>query len=171
MIVCDWGGTFPTWKCWILCTIWIHVPCNSKQEQDKGYTEKYLFFVCFLSILHIWATYQIFCSTNHLQQKHQNVLFTFYKNWKWLSRRQIWQISWPVNFFLENDNLWLLSYYLWLDKLTRRSGIILDESHLDTSGRKPSWENPRSEMKVYFTWRNRTPAEYVVWYLFEWQIT
>ena len=42
LIVCDWGGTFPTWKCWVLCTVRIHVPCDNKQEQGTGYTDKYL---------------------------------------------------------------------------------------------------------------------------------
>ena len=82
------------------CTLYesmFPVIANKNRTRD---TLKNIFFLCFLSILHIWATNQIFCSTNHLQQKHQNVLlFTFYKNRKWLSRRQIWQISWPVNFF------------------------------------------------------------------------
>ena len=36
----------------------------------------------------------------------------------------------------KNDDLGLLGYYLWLDKLTRRSGTILDRSHQDISGRK-----------------------------------
>ena len=37
---------------------------------------------------------------------------------------------------LENDDISLLGYYLWLDKLTRRSGTILDKSHQDIKGRK-----------------------------------
>ena len=81
-------------------------------------------------------TYQICCSINHFQQNDQNVLlFTFYKNRKWLSQRQIWQISWPVKnigkFYIS-----LLGYYLCLDKLTVRSGTILDGSHQDICGRK-----------------------------------
>ena len=38
---------------------------------------------------------------------------------------------------LENDDIGLPGYYLWLDKLTRRSGTILDKSHQDINGRKP----------------------------------
>ena len=37
---------------------------------------------------------------------------------------------------LENDDIGLLGYYLWLNKLTRRSGTILDKSHQDINGRK-----------------------------------
>ena len=36
----------------------------------------------------------------------------------------------------ENDDISLLGYYLWLDKLTRRSGTILDKSHQDINERK-----------------------------------
>ena len=85
MIVCDWGGTFPTWKCWVLCTVRIHVPCNSKQKQDKEYTEKYLHY-SFLTMPFLHTArlgnriYQICCSMNHFQRNDQNVLlFTFYK--------------------------------------------------------------------------------------------
>ena len=38
--------------------------------------------------------------------------------------------------YWKNDDLGLLGYYLWLDKLTRRSGTILDGLHQDTSERK-----------------------------------
>ena len=102
MIVCDWGGTFPIWKCWVLYTVQIHVPCNSKQEQGTGYTEKYLqeFFLT-MPFVHATRlgnrTYQICYSMNYFQLNDQNVLlFTLYKNRKWLSQRQIWQISWRV---------------------------------------------------------------------------
>ena len=37
---------------------------------------------------------------------------------------------------LENDDMGLLGYFLWLDKLTRRSGTILDKPHQDINGRK-----------------------------------
>ena len=65
----DWGGTFPTWKCLVLCTVRIHVPCNSKQDQDKGYTEKYL-QDSFLTMPFVHTTrlgnmtYQICCGMN-----------------------------------------------------------------------------------------------------------
>ena len=86
MIVCDWGRKFPTWKCWILYIDRIYVPCISKQEHEKRYTEKYL-QDSFLT-MHFEhttrlgnLTYQICCSMNHFQQNDQNVLlFTFYKN-------------------------------------------------------------------------------------------
>ena len=56
----------------------IHVPCNSKQEQDKGYTEKYLqdsfLTVPFKHITRLGnRTYQICCSMNYFQQNDQNV--------------------------------------------------------------------------------------------------
>ena len=37
---------------------------------------------------------------------------------------------------LENYDISLLGFYLWLDKLTRKSGTILDKSHQDINGRK-----------------------------------
>ena len=81
-------------------------------------------------------TYQVCCSKNHFQQNDQNVLFTFYKNRKWLSQRANLTDQLTCEKILGNDDIGLLGYYLWLDKLTRRSGTILDKSHQDINGRK-----------------------------------
>ena len=89
MIVCYWEGTFPTRKCWVLCTVRILVPCNSKHKHDKGYTEEYV-QDSFLTMPFVHTTpfgnriYQICCIMNHFQENDRSVLFfTFYKNRKW----------------------------------------------------------------------------------------
>ena len=133
------------WKRWVLCTVRIHVPCSSKQKQDKGYTEKYLqdsfFTMPFVHTTRLGnRTYQICCNMNHFQQNNQNVLlFTFYKNRKWLSEQ----------------------LFSGLDELTRRSGTVLDGSHQDISGTKlRKLGKSRNEMKVYYTWRMRNLISY-----------
>ena len=83
MIACDWGGIFPTWNCWVLCTVRIHVPCNSKQKLDQGYTEKYrqgsFLTMPFVHTTRLGNRTCQICM-NHFQQNDQNVLFfTFYK--------------------------------------------------------------------------------------------
>ena len=141
MIVYDWGGTFPTWKCWVLCTVRIHVTCDNKQEQGTGYTEKYL-QDSFLTMPFVHTTllgnrtYQVCCSKNHFQQNDQNVLFTFYKKPEEAFTTANLTDQLTCEDILENDDIGLLGYYLWLDKLTRRSGTVLDKSHQDINGRK-----------------------------------
>ena len=75
---------------------------------------------------------------NHFQQNDQNVLlFTFYKKKTevaFTAANLTDQLT--CEKYWKNDDLGLLGYYLWLGKLTRRSGTILDGSHQDTSGKK-----------------------------------
>ena len=172
MIVCDWGGTFPTWKCWALCTVRIHVTCDNKQEQGTGYTEKYLqdsfLTMPFVHTTHLGnRTYQVCCSKNHFQQNDQNVLFTFYKNRKWLSQRANLTDQLTCEKILGNDDIGLLGYYLWLDKLTRRSGTILIKSHQDINGRKlrKSQERDESVLHLAHAQPNRSSLEHTVNFL------
>ena len=51
MIVCDWGGTFPTWKSMLL------VITNKNRTQDTLRNIcRTLFLLYLLCILHVWAT-------------------------------------------------------------------------------------------------------------------
>ena len=88
-----------------------------------------LFLLCLLCILHVWA-YQVCCSKNYFQQNDQTILFTFYKNRKWLSQRQICQISWPVKKY------WKMTISAFLVIICGWISWPEGQSHQDINGRK-----------------------------------
>ena len=120
---------------WILSESMFPVIANKNRTKD---TLKNIYNTFFLTMPFVHTTrlgnrtYQIFCSMNHFS-KMINMFCCLnesgFHSDKFDRSADLWKI-------LENDELSLFGYYLWLDKLSRRSETILDESHQDISGRK-----------------------------------